>query len=192
MSSYATAKEILRRAFPAEVLRSQPQQDWQGTVPLPDAIAQYFEEFGPLDVTIEGYGNPYFLPSLSRLWAFQTGYRFHDITHDRLMDWHEDWFVVADEGGNAFIFSQASHTILHAYHGSGIWEPTQVFENLVEMVTTFAILGEIVTSAGNALTDDDSVILPQHQEVARTRIGDFLNSWNRADTLISRLGWGQF
>jgi hypothetical protein len=86
MSSYATAKEILHQAFPTEVLRPQPQQDWQGTVPLPDAIAQYFEEFDPVDMTIEGYSSPYFLPSLSQLWAFQAGYRFHAITHDRLID----------------------------------------------------------------------------------------------------------
>ena len=64
MASYDTAKEILRRAYPDERLREQARTDWDGEFPLPDAVAEYFSEFGPVDVTIDGYGNSYFLPSL--------------------------------------------------------------------------------------------------------------------------------
>ncbi len=117
MSAYDTSKEILRRALPSAVLRPQPRSDWGGEFPLPDALVEYFSEFGPDDVTINGYGNPYFLPSLVHLWAHQTGYRTHGFTHERLTDWDDDWLVVADQGGDPFIFSRGSGTILHAFHG---------------------------------------------------------------------------
>ena len=65
MASYDTAREILIRAFPNEVFRPQPSDDWQGEFPLPDPVAEYFAELGPVDAWIPGYGNPYFLLSRS-------------------------------------------------------------------------------------------------------------------------------
>ena len=38
-----------------------------------------------------------------------------------------------------------------------------MFRELSEMVTTFAILGDIVESAGQMLTDDTSIILLRYQ-----------------------------
>ena len=189
MAAYDTAKELLGRADPTAMFRPQPAVDWQGEFPLPSAVAEYFTELGPVDVWVRAYGNPYFLPSLLKLWKHQTGYRTHGFTHERLPEWNDDWLVIADEGGDPFIFSRESGIILHAYHGEGVWEPTQMFDTLIEMVTTFGIIGDIVASAGRALTSDDSLILPQYREAARTRIGDFLRSHERADTVISNLGW---
>src|SRR6185369_11940709 len=153
MSAYDTAKELLKRTDPSDVFCAQPMSDWRGEFPLPSEVAEYFTELGPVDVWIRAYGNPYFLPSLSQLWTFQAGYRYHPETHERFTEWDDDWLVVADEGGDAFIFSRASSAILHAYHGEGVWEPTEMFDGLVEMVTTFAIIGDIVVSAGRGLTD---------------------------------------
>jgi hypothetical protein len=190
MAPYDTAKEIFSRTFPSELFRLQPPSDWLGEFPLPDLVAQYFAELGPVDVWIRGYGNPYFLPSLSGLWLFQSGYRYHPDTGERFSDWDDDWLVIADEGGDAFIFSRISAVILHAYHGEGIWKPAVMFAGLAEMVTTFAIIGEIVESAGQMLIDDASMIFPRFQRDARTRIGEYLDSTERADALLQRLGWG--
>ena len=189
MGAYDTSKELLRRADSKFVFRPQPVTDWHGGYPLPYALAEYFSELGPVDVWIQAYGNPYFLPSLGQLWAHQTGYRTHGLTHERIHDWDDDWLVVADEGGDPFIFSRASSGILHAYHGEGVWEPTEMFDSLVEMATTFAIIGDIVASAGRGLTDEDSLILPRYRQEARTRIGELLRSHERADALVSTLGW---
>lgn len=189
MPQYEIAKELLTRACPTAAFRPQPAIDWQGKIPLPPAVAEYFAELGPVDVSIRGYGNPYFLPSLFKLWAHQTGYRIHGSTYERLPDWHDDWLVIADEGGDPFIFSRATGAILHAYHGEGVWEPALIFNNLVEMVTTFAIIGDIVASAGRDLTDNNSIILPRHREAARMRISEFLQSDKRAVTITSSLDW---
>ncbi len=189
MSAFDTAHGLLKRANPNAMFRAQPVADWRGEFPLPSAVAEYFAELGPVDVSIRGYGNPYFLPCLSKLWAHQTGYRIHGVTHKRISDWDDDWLVIADEGGDPFIFSQASGAILHAYHGGGVWQPERIFDNLIEMVTTFAIIGDIVTSAGRGLTDADSMILPHHREAARMRVGKLLHSHERANTVVSSLGW---
>lgn len=189
MSPYDTAKELLRRTQPKAVFRQQPSTDWQGEFPLPSAVAEYFAELGPVDVWIRGYGNPYFLPSLSQLWSHQTGYRVHGITGERISDWNDDWLVIADKGGDPFIFSCVSGTILHAYHGEGMWKPTRMFDNLVEMATAIAIVGDIVAAAGDGLTNNDSVILPAYREEARRRIGEFLHSTERAGAIMSELGW---
>ena len=98
---------------------------------------------------------------------------------ERLRDWDDDWLVVGDEGANPFIFSRPGGTILHALHGEGVWEPKPMCESLVEMVTTLAIIGDIVASVGGALTDDDSMIHPYHRKAAKTRIGEFIRSQER-------------
>jgi hypothetical protein len=188
MALYDTAKEIFKRAFPSEVLRPQPPSDWLGEFPLPLMVTGYFAELGPLDVWVEGYGNPYFLPSLSALWHYQAGYRFHPDTRERFPDWDDDWLVIADEGGDPFIVSRASAVVLHAFHGEGSWEPVEMFACLEEMATTLAIIGDIV-QAGRMLTDDASTIFPRHQQYARARIGRHLNSIERADAILLRLGW---
>jgi hypothetical protein len=186
---YATAKKLLKRANPTAAFQSQPPSDWRGDFPLPFSVAEYFAEFGPVDLWIEGYGNPYFLPSLAGLWKFQLGYRSDALTHERRADWNDDWLVVANEGGDPFILTRSEETILHAFCGEGVWEPIPIFESLAEMATALAILGDIVFMAGDGLTDGDCLILPQHREEARTRIGELLRSDERAATVLSRLGW---
>jgi len=189
MGSYDTAKEIFRRAFPDDVFRPQAMTEWKGEFPLPDAVAEYFKELGPVDIEISGYGNPYVLPSLSHLWPSQAGYRYHPDTHERFAEWDDDWIVIADEGGDPFIFSRTSRRILHAYHGDGVWEPEDIFANLAEMVTSFAIIGDIVASAGDSLTDDTSMILSKYRDEASARIEKYCGSRDRAAAIVSGLGW---
>ena len=62
-----------------------------------------------------------------------------------------------------------------------------MFRELSEMVTIFAILGDIVESAGQMLTDAASIILPRYRVEARRRIGKQLQSTARADALLRRL-----
>jgi hypothetical protein len=189
MARYDTAREIFSRALLSAVFQPQSSGDWRGEFPLPDPLTEYFAQLGPVDVWVDSYGNPYFLPSLAGLWSFQAGYRYHPDTHERFPDWEDDWLVVADEGGDPFIFSRASSAVLHAYHGAGVWEPAVLFDDLEEMATTLAIIGDIVASAGLRLADDDSIIRPHHLNDARRRLGAHLHSIERADAVLQRLGW---
>lgn len=189
MSAYNQAREILRRTDPEAALRPQPAGDWQGEYPLPAAVAAYYAELGPDDLSIPGYGNGYFLPNLANLWAHQTGYRTHGHTGARLPDWDEDWLVVGDEGGDPFIFSRGRGVVLRAWHGEGSWQPEELFRDLAEMASALAILGEIVTTAGASLTDEDCLIQARYLEEARRRLTPVSGSLERAAVILTALGW---
>jgi hypothetical protein len=188
MPLYDIAKEILQRVYPDAVIRPQPSTDWLGEFPLPVPVVEYFSKLGPVAVEIAGYGNSYFLPSLTHLWAFQAGYRYHPKTNERFTGWDDDWLVIAEEGGDPFIFSRKSGIVIHAFHGDGVWEPEEMFASLSEMAVTFAILGEIVVSAGQSLTDDDSMILEKYRNEAQSRVAEYTGS-DRALSVLSDLGW---
>src|SRR5687767_3387117 len=94
MPPYDVAKASLLRSCPSAVFRSQPASDWRGEFPLPDAVADYFANFGPVDLSIDSSANPYFLPSLSKLWEYQAGYRYHGDTGERFPEWDDDWLVI--------------------------------------------------------------------------------------------------
>ena len=189
MSVYDQAREILRRTDSGASLHPQEASHWQGDYPLPVAIAAYYVELGPDDLSIAGYGNGYFLPSLANLWAHQTGYRTHGHTGERLLEWDEDWLVVGDEGGDPFIFSRERGVVLRAFHGEGSWQPKELFRDLAEMVTTLAILGEIVTTAGASLTDEDCLIRGRYLAEAATRLTPVVRSSERATAVLAVLDW---
>ena len=189
MSRYDLAKAIFSRSFADEIFVSQSAESWLGDFPLPEAVADYYADLGALDVEIDAYGNPIFLPSLARLWAYQIGYRFHGLTGERIVDWDEDWLVVADAGGDPFIFSRRTGGILHAFHGEGEWRPTELFADLPAMATSFAVLGEIVRSAGDDFTDDDCLIEERFVAAAKAELSRVLNSEAQAETVLDALGW---
>src|SRR6202165_3137667 len=76
MVSAEKAKGLL--ALHGEV-RPQPVTDWTGSFPIPPAIARFYWEVGPADITIKAHGNPYFFPCLADLWKFQAGYRWNGL-----------------------------------------------------------------------------------------------------------------
>ena len=189
MSAYDQAREILLRTDDQASLRPQQADDWMGEYPLPAAVGTYYAELGPDDLSIAGYGNGYFLPSLANLWAHQTGYRTHGYTGARIADWNDDWLVVGDEGGDPFIFSRGQGVVLRARHGEGSWQPELLFRNLAEMVITLAVLGEIVVTAGESLTDEECLIQARYLEEAATRLTLVAGSSERAVAVLAALGW---
>ncbi|HEY6329970.1 MAG TPA: hypothetical protein VI756_11580 [Blastocatellia bacterium] len=78
----------------AQIWRQRPS-DWSGDFELPQVVASYYQEIGPVDMGIESIGNAWFLPSHTSLWEFQGGYRFNTISGQRLGDWIADWLATA-------------------------------------------------------------------------------------------------
>lgn len=191
MSRYDLAKEIVSRAFPDQRLVSQTTDLWQGDFILPDAVAEYYRELGAFDVSIAAYGNSFFLPSLSRLWGHQIGYRFQGLTKARLEDWDDDWLVIADQGADPFIYSRCSGNILFDYHGQGEWNPGELFSDLPAMITSLAILGETIVDAGEEFTDEDSYINERFINGAKEELSRVLNSEIEAEAVLDTLGWSR-
>ena len=97
--------------------------------------------------------------------------------------------MVGDEGGNPFIFSRRRGTVLRARHGEGSWQPEELFRDLAEMVTTLAILGETVTTAGASLMDADGLIQAQHLEAVQARLTPVTGFPERAAAILAELDW---
>lgn len=191
MSHYDLAKSIFSRAFPNELFVSQSAGLWRGDFPLPAAVADYYDDLGASDVSIENYGNPIFLPSLARLWEHQIGYRYHGLTGERIEDWDDDWLVIADQGADPFIYSRGSGKILYAFHGEGEWEPSELFSDLPAMVTSFAIMGEIVARAGEDFTNDNSRISERFIITAKEKLSRVFNSQIEAEAVLGIFGWSR-
>ena len=143
-----------------------------------------------MEVMVEGYGNPYFFPSLARLWDLQAGYRWHGLTGDRIPEWQDDWIVVTTAGGDPYIFDASSGHILFAYHGAGAWEPDVCFSDLPTMALCIATLGAIVRSAGEAFVDDDFNVRPEHREHAVLELTRILGSRPEAEAILAQAEWG--
>jgi hypothetical protein len=188
-NKYNLAKEIISRTFKDAKLVSQSSDLWQGNFSLPDELAEYYRDLGVFDLNIEGYGNPFFLPRLEKLWSYQSGYRFHGITNEPLEGWDDDWIVIADAGADPLIFSRKNGSILFDYHGQGRWNPSQLFSDLSSMVTSFLVLGEIVVNAGEEFTNENSDINESYIISAKEQLGKVLNSKIDAETLLDTFGW---
>jgi hypothetical protein len=185
----ATAEQAQQLLSLHGYTRPQPPGDWAGPFPLPATVERFFREVGPADVSIASYGNSFFLPSLVGLWQFQAGYRWNGLSGELVADWHDDWLVVADQGGDPFILSRECGAVLHDEHGRGVWEPGELFPDLATMAACLGQLGEVVVSAGKGFTDKDCRICPEHWEAARAGLQRLLGSALDAEAILAALGW---
>lgn len=169
---------------------SEGLDDWSGKIELPNEIANFYRDIGPSNITIEGCGNPYFLPRLDILWDYQCGYRWDGNTGERLDDWLDQWLVVADEGADPFIFDQETGRILYAMHGMGVWEPEEVFPDIYTMAACLATLGSVVREMGSGFYDVDYNIQPQARQLAVKKLKLIVGSNADVELILTNLGWG--
>ena len=170
-------------------VRAQPASDWTGPFTLPDSLREYYETIGPTGNYIEGYGNPFFLPSLAALWPHQAGYRWNGLTNETLLEWPDDWLVVADQGADPFILSRSTSAILFAYHGAGAWDAKHIFSNIVEMAACLATLGVVAKDAGASLTDERTYIVPAYKQAAEVSLKRILRTKKQVAAVMTTLGW---
>ena len=184
-------------------VRSQQPSAWKGTIPLPEAIASFYREVGPVNITIEGYGSPAFIPSLSELWDLQKGHRA-DAVHESLWTrtvgklfnrWDNDWIVVAKEGDDPsffsiFIYSIRTGKILNAYgmHSRTSWEAREVHPDLNTMAACLAILGSVCVEAGEDFSNDHG-IRPKYLARAISLLTDELGNESEAVVIVGAAGW---
>lgn len=194
-SSYALSARTMTQPTVAKSLlekhgtcREQLPDEWSGNFELPRELLDFYRDVGPVDVIIDGYGNPTTFPCLKHLWHHQMGYRYHPTTNERFPDWDDSWIVFADEGGDAYIYYDGM--ILYAEHGTGKWAPEQIFDDIYTLVAAVATLGTVVTDAGLDLTDDDSYIRPHHKATAIDRLIPILGTPTDAENFVEFSGWG--
>lgn len=143
---------------------------------------------GPVDLNIEGYGNGTHIPRLSNLWEHQAGYRRNGNTGERIADWQDGWIVVADRGADPFIYCEGK--ILFAHHGTGSWQPGEIYSDLNTMAACMATLGAVIKEAGDDFTDEDCRIRDEHRDEAISRLAKILGSKLEAESVVGDAGWG--
>ncbi|MGG4603823.1 hypothetical protein ACLPHM_03410 [Paenalcaligenes sp. Me131] len=135
-------------------LRSQSPSEWTGQSDLPAPIADfyqqvgplghtYYENVGPVGCTLTVGGNPVCIPPLSKLAALQAGYAWSETPAQPLDDWNPNWLVIAEQGGDPFIYDKTTGHVLFAFHGAGSWKPTFFTKNLT---TAIGALATVATS----------------------------------------------
>ncbi len=187
MLNASTVRALLQ---PHGELRPQDARDWTGEFQLPASLASFYAAVGPVDLSVPGYGNDYFLPALAGLWDFQAGYRWHATTRAPLPDWDDDWLVVADEALDPFILSRSSGAVLRAIHGQGTWEPDELFPDVPSMAACLGILGTVVAEAGEAFADSAGSIEPVCRRRAETELRRVLGPRLDIELVLATLGWG--
>ena len=184
-----TAEQAKQRLAAHGEVRPQPPGEWRGTFPIPPVVERFYGEVGPVDIFIEAYGNPYFLPSLAGLWNLQAGYRWDELIGKPIEDWNNDWLIVADKGGDPFVLSWRSGAVLHAYHGEAVSNASEMFPDLNTMAACLAEIGLVVLEAGDRFLDDHFVVRAVWRKRVYTRLRLLLGSVSAARNVFGLLGW---
>jgi hypothetical protein len=197
--SYTSLRPLLA---PWGELRSQPASDWQGTLPLPQALADFYAQvgpwgetrhaqIGPTGLSLEIGGNPVDIPPLHKLWPLQAGYRWNAADGKRLADWPEHWLVIADQGADPFILDTASGEVLFAFHGAGAWEPHRLAATLETAFGGLATMANTMAELGDDAFDDSDELLATARAAVATSLAAYLGSAAEATHFLDALAWYQ-
>lgn len=166
---------------------SQSSDLWDGDITLPDEIENFYKDIGPMGVTITSFGNPIYFPSLKDLWSFQEGYRWNSLTGEPIEGWDSNWIVIANEGGDPYIFIDGK--VYFTFHGQGAWDPELMYPNMNTVIACISTLGKIMNDAGVEFEDEDGYVNKECYDKAVSEIALFLDSKKDAEDLIERYGW---
>ena len=191
----------LRRLLePFGPLKAQPAADWLGADALPDAVAEFYarvgplgqthhENAGPVGCTLTVGGNPVCIPALRKLWTLQDGYAWSRTPENTFSGWSDDWLVIAEQGGDPFIFERSTGHVLFAFHGAGSWKPRQFAPDLRTAIGALAV----VATGFCALTDEhfvDEEPTPQALAQIKTALAAALGDMQQADEMLA--AWGYY
>jgi hypothetical protein len=142
-------------------LSRQEPIEWAGESPLAPELVRFYREVGPEWVEIDTAGLPFLFFPLERLWDEQAGYRWNRRTGAQLVDWNEEWTVVAKQGEDPFILDGLSGKILTAPGDDG-WEdrlddPEPTFSSVGEMALALAATGAAWARWDDPFTEDWSI-----------------------------------
>lgn len=179
-------------------LRPQPADPWQGDMPLPPAVAAFYQQIGPWGETLHAHFGPAgidvpgvgvsFAP-LHRLWSRQAGYRWQGDSGERLQDWPGHWLVIADQNADPFIFDADSGQVLFARHGGGTWDAAPLAPDLNTFLAALAAVGTVYLDAEEDLEDEDGELRPEHRAAALQAVAQVLGDAGAAEDFFDTLEW---
>ena len=170
------------------MLKPQKATDWKGLFPLPQEIADFYAQVGPVDLTIQVTGNPIVCPALKRLANVQIGYRTHGNTGERIPNWPDRWLTIFHQGADPYIYDSDSGEVLFAIAGGGIWRPKKIASDLPTAVGIIATAAKAFAGLGDAALDDETCeMTPLARKIIKTNLASYLNDANEAKTVFDLL-----
>ncbi|WP_407136944.1 hypothetical protein [Xanthomonas protegens] len=181
-------------------LRPQPASDWQGTLPLPQALADFYAQVGPwgdirdatagpTGLSLQLGGNPLDIPPLCKLWALQAGYRWNAIDGKPIAAWRDHWLVIADQGADPVILDTASGGVLFAFHGAGAWRPRPLAASLEIAFGGLATMANTMAELGDAAFDDSAALCATAHNAVAASLAAYLGSDVEAARFLETLDW---
>lgn len=177
-------------------LRAQPRSNWTGEIPLPDVLADFYEQIGPWGATYHENVGPVGItlsetqisfPPLHRLWNLQAGYRWDASNGQRVADWKDEWLVIADQNADPFILDTQTGRVLYAMHGTGSWDADELTPDLHTFIAAAAAVGVVFHHADEDLRDDDWVIKPEHRDAALAALTKVFGSASEAELFFETM-----
>lgn len=196
MVSTTQAQQMLELYGP---VCAQFSTDWQGDIPLPPAVEQFYQAVGPVNLCLGSESCSFFLPSLERLWSYQSGYRWNAVTGEPVPGWQPDWLVVADHNGDPLVFTAngsvgwingLDHPELARLDHAG--ESAQIiplFPDLTTMAICLGGLGIILREADSNFWDETGGVSGEYWLLARSCLMEWLRSEVQAELVLDTLGW---
>lgn len=196
MRTFESIRTLLQ---PWGELRSQPASDWNGGIPLPAVVADFYRELGPWGPTFHAHtgpvgldinagGNPVNVPTLRRLWGMQGCYRWHGLTGERLPDWQERWLVVGFEGSNPFILDMDDGTI-HFDLAGGKPTPQLFAPDLATAFGAIATVANTLGELGEDAYDEGFELVGTARGQIVDRLARFLAGTFDADRMLEAWRW---
>lgn len=145
-SSDPTLADQLVGSAPADLRRLEAEFG-----ELPTSLRDYLRSTVPTTLLeLQRVGNPVTLLPASALGREQRGYSVDATSGERLDDWQDNWFLVADEGEDPIVVDTSTGTVLQSMHGYGAWDFDPVAGSMAELI----LCGAAVQHALNAFEDE--------------------------------------
>lgn len=191
-----STEQIRQRLSIGGELRSQPASNWQGDAgQLPAEIARFYEQIGPWGEVIyesvgpvglhfSAGGNPVCVPPLHRLLDLQAGYAWESDPDQPFDDWPGHWLVIAEQGGDPFIYDSQTGQVFFAFHGAGHWSPRLFAPNLYTALGGIATVADIHERLPEEELNLDDGLTPQGRARVLAALSQFTHDPNLAQAML--------
>ena len=170
-------------------LKPQPATDWTGNTALPTMVEEIYTQIGPHELMISTGGNSIYVPSLAKLSTLQVGYRTDGNTHERIINWPDEWLVIAAEGANPFIFNCKDSQIYFDFAGGGKWQPRLLAPNIATAFGSLATLSSALANLDDETDFEDFEMLPQAREKCIAALVNYMGDAQKAQIFVEIIEW---
>ena len=178
-------------------LRAQQADEWQGDAEqLPKEIADFYEQIGPfgpviyesvgpVGIALSVGGNPVSIPPLRKLLNLQAGYAWQSDPKQPFDNWPAHWLVIAEQGGDPFIYDKNTGQVYFAFHGAGRWDPKLFAPDLYTAIGALAAVANAHEELSEQELNLDDGLTPEGHQQVLAALSQFTGDEALASAMLS-------